>query len=358
MATNWATDYNEALLATVEKETTEHWIGVNPVLKLLKANGCFRFGQTGKSAKDRYEDSVDEGNFGSFGAGEMLEIEPTSDPMNLEWNWNNLRDADAVFGNHKEENQGELGSMSSGSKFRLRDRCVDRLKTRFMQLADRELVIGTEASVGGGGEVGLNGLLNALPATDTSGSLGGASRTTYSNIRHKVVDMAAGPSTNALTDAWWLFVEARNRAMIDPSAMGFNGNSTPNLFIGNRQTKTAIENKWLNQNTSPSPTVGGLKSIDGTVIHVSDFLAAAASTTALFLNTSTIKIDVIQYEAGSAKAMAAREKGSRLFFMHAQDTIPGRVNPGDEYFVIRLRWRIRYIMNKGNVRVTNTPTAV
>lgn len=333
----WMESFNADSGPAIAEKVTPLYLRRNPVLRLLERMGCIKWNASGTSFTQEYEDGAEDINFGTFGAFEELDITPGGDRINMNWLWSTLMAADAVSGMLLERVGGQSGSYRSGVVRKHREEKLNKLIEKFEHRLPREILLGDYSSVNGGGERTFLGLLEAYGTSNSTGTIGGLARANYENIRHPVVDCAAGPSTNARTDAFERFLTAQEEATVSMKA---GDSSAPNLVLGTKAGWTALRSKALDQKTDQGVDMKTIKMIDGVEYHVDENMT---SQSRLHINANTLELCL----PGSG------DKKKRLFSLRAQKNLPSQVHPDDEFFVITLQGCFKHKFPRGNTRCVN-----
>lgn len=305
------------------------------LLRMFKAKGLIKTAPGGKTVN--WDVRLSAQTLKSYGKYATFTASEAGDYATAQLPWGAVFAADAVSGLEMEQ-QGEVGSVESGTKRKLRAQALEELKEDFLFRFNTQLWSGDGATLNGGSGATLYGVQQAVVTSPATGTYAGLNRATITDHQNQQFAATSGPSTDASADAWWAIMKMKTLCSNRPMAKGRA--YAPDMLFVPRDVYVLLKNKGFAQNTAiPGVVVKSVETIDGMEFTLEDDLSAA---TAYMLSS----------EAWTLMLPPGRGKAD-MFRLHYKTNLPNHVNPNDEALVMDFHGQLACTFPKANGVITS-----
>lgn len=318
------------LTSALEAELTNDFIDERPFLDIMK-----RKGRVMKKAGDQFsiDFNTNPPDVKSYGAGSTFVASQKGENVRATFGWGALYLDDKEFG-WDIENQGTPGKISEGAVRDLVTTRTSMMKDAFFLRANTRLWQSGGVAYNSGEGVGPLGVEDAVRTSPSTGTYGGLSAVTYSNLRSQQISGTAGPSTDWDSDCWERLLTLRVTCMYGKT---WNNPIRPKLAFCNRSNYIEIINLAYTQNTNVGVTVDDLVSVGGIMPQIND--AQDASTVYLLAPETWC----LYYPTGRRQ----------LIELDVRQNLEEQINPKDTVLLMTMKCQLVCEFLRPNGMITN-----
>lgn len=256
--------YTQAQLSSMEASYEIDYFTSHSLMGMIEDNGLIE-----KRAGDRLtvDYNTNPATAYSYGRDATVQATQKGEMIRAYFDWGAIAMDTKEYG-WDIENQGSVGSLSTGTLRKLMDQRIKILENSMSEVLPTRLWQGAGAALNAGSGVEFTGVEQQVPTSPGSATVGGLSWATYTNLQSQQIAGTSGPSSNWQADAWERLLTLRV-ACRQPRSKG-KDNKSGWIAYCTAGDYVDVVNLAYNQNTSVGASVQDIKMVGGIMPEIND----------------------------------------------------------------------------------------